>query len=220
MSVILKSDLFNNLEKFWYISPCLCFNADMSLTFKKKFLLIPIMNKSLISKQYFCTDQSCEVSHRERVPARSASGQVFYTAHFYMLAQKVYTMRRDLRYNFQERQDTKVEALSTVVYNNTTWWPLTRVDRSDEQQKLTTWSEWIQQQVPLSPTLWCASYQDRSGPRAQGWIRGWPHWGVWLAHKTPGSHAPVPTNGPASGSSGKRNVLDENIGLKPKNLDD
>ena len=67
-----------------------------------------------------CHRQSCEVSHRERVPARSGSGQVFYTAHFYMLAQKVYTMRRDLRYNFQERQDTKVEALSTVVYNNTT----------------------------------------------------------------------------------------------------
>ena len=166
-----------------------------------------------------CHRQSCEVSHRERVPARSGSGQVFYTAHFYMLAQKVYTMRRDLRYNFQERQDTKVEALSTVVYNNTTWWPLTRVDRSDEQQKLTTWSEWIQQQVPLSPALWCASCQDRGGPRAHGWTRGWPHWGVWLAHKTPGSHAPVPTNGPASGSSGKRNVLDENIGLKPKNPD-
>ena len=68
-----------------------------------------------------------------------------------------YTMRCDLIYNIQERQDTKVEALSTVVYNNTTWWPLTRVDRFDEQQKLTTWSEWIQQQVPLSPALWCAS---------------------------------------------------------------
>ena len=65
--------------------------------------------------------QSCEVSHRERVPARSASGQVFYTAHFYMLAQKVYTMRRDLRYNFQERQDTKVEALPTITRPDDLW---------------------------------------------------------------------------------------------------
>ena len=55
-SDVLKSDLCNNLEKISCISPCLCSNADMSLTFKKKFLLIPIMNKSLISKQYFCTD--------------------------------------------------------------------------------------------------------------------------------------------------------------------
>ena len=53
VSDVLKSDLCNNLEKFWCISPCLCFNADMSLTFNKTFLLIPIMNKILISKKKF-----------------------------------------------------------------------------------------------------------------------------------------------------------------------
>ena len=59
----------------------------------------------------------------------------------------------------------------------------------------------------------------RSCPLGQGWTRGWPHWGVWLAHEKPGSPAPSP-NGPASGSSGKRNILDENICLKPRTLDD
>ena len=58
----------------------------------------------------------------------------------------------------------------------------------------------------------------RSCPLGQGWTRGWPHWGVWLAHEKPGSPAPSP-NGPASGSSGKRNILDENICLKPRTLD-
>ena len=53
-------------------------------------------------------------------------------------------------------------SLTRTVFwkSNTTWQPLIRVARSDasyEQKTLTTWSEWLQQQVPLSPALWCAS---------------------------------------------------------------
>ena len=61
------------------------------------------------SRDQSLTGQSCEGSHRERVYARSGSGRVSYTAHFYMSALKVYTMRCDLIYNIQKRQDTKVE---------------------------------------------------------------------------------------------------------------
>ena len=186
-------------------------NNDFAVKFR------PHYRGYLFSSEQHGDHQSCEGSHRERVSARSGSGQ-HSTAHFYMSALLHNEVWPDLQYSRETRHESR--GLPTITRPDNLWSELQDLmpvmSSKHSPRGLSGYSSKF-----LSPLHSGVPHVQwiRSGPLGQGWTRGWPHWGVWLAHEKPGSPAPFP-NGPASGSSGKRNILDENICLKPRTLND